>query len=97
MRDPWMPDPCSIIMLGAIAGSSAAAFPPSAPKRSTARGVLHVRGVSVMVVHVTDNLDEKCYSLRDFLAVIAAARLARHPLDDVADRLLDMVQAESDR
>lgn len=40
---------------------------------------------------VTHNLDEHCYSLRDFLAVIAAARLARHPLDDVVDRLLDMV------
>lgn len=40
---------------------------------------------------VTDNLDDRCYSLRDFLSVIAAARLARHPLDDVADRLLDMV------
>lgn len=40
---------------------------------------------------VTDNLDEHCYSIRDFLAVIAAARLARHPLDDVVDRLLDMV------
>lgn len=40
---------------------------------------------------VADNLDERCYSLRDFLSVIAAARLARHPLDDVADRLLDMV------
>lgn len=49
-----------------------------------------------MTLTVTDNLDEKCYCLRDFLAVIAAARLARHPLDDVADRLLDMVQAESD-
>lgn len=48
------------------------------------------------VIRVTDNLDEKCYSLRDFLAVIAAARQARHvwhttSLDDVADRLLDMV------
>lgn len=42
---------------------------------------------------VTQNLDERCYSLRDFLAVIAAARLARHPLDDVADRLLDMAGA----
>lgn len=40
---------------------------------------------------LTANLDEPCYSLRDFLAVIAAARLARHPLDDVVDRLLDMV------
>lgn len=39
----------------------------------------------------TENLDERCYSLRDFLAVIAAARVARHPLEDVADRLLDMV------
>ena len=45
----------------------------------------------VQTLGITDNLDEKCYSLRDFLAVIAAARLARHPLDDVADRLLDLV------
>lgn len=45
----------------------------------------------IQTLGITDNLDEKCYSLRDFLAVIAAARLARHPLDDVADRLLDMV------
>ena len=45
----------------------------------------------VETLGITDNLDEKCYCLRDFLAVIAAARLARHPLDDVADRLLDMV------
>jgi hypothetical protein len=47
-------------------------------------------------VDLTDNLDERCYSLRDFLAVIAAARLAPHVwntsrLDDVADRLLDLV------
>lgn len=45
---------------------------------------------------VTANLDERCYCLRDFLAVIAAARLAPHvwhttPLDDVADRILDLV------
>lgn len=40
---------------------------------------------------VTDNLDEKCYSLRDFLSLVAAARLARTPLEDVADRLLDLV------
>ena len=40
---------------------------------------------------VAEDLDAKCYSLRDFLAVIAAARLARSPLDDVVDRLLDMV------
>ncbi len=39
---------------------------------------------------VTANLDEKCYSLRDFLALAAAARLARSPLDDVVDRLLDL-------
>lgn len=39
---------------------------------------------------LTDNLDEKCWSLRDFLAVAAAARLTRHPLDDLLDRLLDM-------
>jgi hypothetical protein len=42
-------------------------------------------------LRVAANLDEHCYSLRDFLAVIAAARLARSPLDDVVDRLLDMV------
>lgn len=40
---------------------------------------------------VTHNLDEHCYSLRDFLAVIAAARLERTPLDSLLDRLLDMV------
>ena len=41
-------------------------------------------------LRVAANLDDHCYSLRDFLAVIAAARLARHPLDDVVDRLLDL-------
>ena len=40
---------------------------------------------------LTANLDEPCYSLRDFLAVIAAARSERHPLDVVVDRLLDLV------
>jgi hypothetical protein len=50
----------------------------------------------VQTMEITANLDEKCYSIRDFLAVIAAARLARHPLDDVADRLLDMVDHASD-
>lgn len=44
-----------------------------------------------MTTDVSANLDERVYCLRDFLAVVAAARLARHPLDDVADRLLDMV------
>jgi hypothetical protein len=45
----------------------------------------------VETLEIAANLDDKCYCLRDFLAVIAAARLARHPLDDVVDRLLDMV------
>lgn len=49
-----------------------------------------------MATELTDNLDERCYSLRDFLEVISAARQAPHvwhttPLDDVADRLLDLV------
>ncbi|MDR7253721.1 hypothetical protein J2X46_002711 [Nocardioides sp. BE266] len=40
---------------------------------------------------IADNLDERCYSLRDFLALVAAARLERTPIDNLADRLLDLV------
>lgn len=40
---------------------------------------------------LTANLDEPCYSVRDFLVLVAAAKGARKPLDAVADALLDMV------
>ena len=39
---------------------------------------------------LTANLDEPCYSLRDFLAVASAARGARKPLGEVIDALLDL-------
>ena len=40
---------------------------------------------------LTANLDEPAYSVRDFLALVSAARHARKPLDEIADALLDMV------
>ena len=40
---------------------------------------------------LTANLAAKRYSLRDFLAVITAARSARQPIDVAIDRLLDML------
>ena len=40
---------------------------------------------------LTANLDEACYSVRDFLVLVAEARHARKPLDEIADALLDMV------
>ena len=43
------------------------------------------------MTETAENLDARCYSLRDFLAVCAAARSERHPLDVVVDRLLDLV------
>lgn len=40
---------------------------------------------------LTTNLDEACYSVRDFLVLAAAAKAARKPLDAVIDGLLDLV------
>ena len=42
------------------------------------------------MTELTANLDDKCWSLRDFLELVAAAREARVPLSDVTDRLLDL-------
>lgn len=46
---------------------------------------------------LTESLDEPCRSVRDFLAVLAAARLAggRDPLGDAVDALLDLVGDEA--
>ena len=43
-------------------------------------------------LEITDNLDEKCYSLRDMLTLATAARAAgaRDPLRLVEDRLLEL-------
>lgn len=40
---------------------------------------------------LTSNLDEACYSVRDFLVLATAAKAARKPLDAVIDGLLDLV------
>ena len=40
---------------------------------------------------LTANLDERAYSVRDFLAVLAACRQERQPVDRAIDKLLDMV------
>lgn len=39
----------------------------------------------------TDNLDEVCWSARDLLAVMAAARKQREPIGAVIDKPLDLV------
>ncbi len=46
---------------------------------------------------LTERLDEPCHSLRDFLTVLAAARLAggRDPLGDAIDAPLDLVGDEA--
>lgn len=44
-----------------------------------------------MTTELTANLDEPCYSVRDFLAVLAACRQERQPINVAIDRLLDMV------
>lgn len=46
---------------------------------------------------LTESLDEPCHSLRDFLTVLAAARLAggRDPLGDAVDAPLDLVGDEA--
>lgn len=39
---------------------------------------------------LTENLDDPIYSLRDLLAVMAAARHDRRGIDEVIDKLLDL-------
>ena len=41
---------------------------------------------------LTDNLDVRCWSARDLLQLVAAARQVRNPLAFIADALLDAAE-----